>query len=448
MFPRLLTTVGAPKVINFLHFAFVPIVFGLVYPKIQPYSLRLLWITFALLGAITLSAFVNASGIANIVLDYLLLAEPFLFLIAIVSIPWSQASINRFRLWLLLFAFVNVGMAYYQWFVLGEINDGVKGIYVDQGAGHHIAGAVALSAAIYFLVDFPPVGSRWLRVALGVAVAASFVPVVVFTDAKQAILAFLLALPIMILLTLLNFSKTNNITKIFVYMVVTVVMVGVTIHLGNTVLPGIKNWTSNIDLSREGLEQKFSIFSLLAQHYTSPVSWLVGLGPGHTVGRLGLMMPDYGTYLRPWGVTTSDIVQEVRRVKEANYVTNSKTGSSVWSLTFTWAGVWGDLGLLGLGTYLSLWFVVLRRFCLDDLSRFLVITILVFGVVFDWIEEPGYVLFIMALIGLRWQERRSKGIRTHHKPPRNLLSSGPHNVGAATRPVSAQRLRDGEHRNA
>jgi hypothetical protein len=440
MFPRLLTTVGAPKVINFLHFAFVPVALALVYPKMQSYSFKLLSMTLALLGAITLSAFVNTTGLANIVLDFLLLAEPFFLLIAIISIRWSQQSIKRFRLWLLLFAFINVGMAYYQWFVLGDVNDDVKGIYVDMGAGHHIAGAVALSAAAYFLVDFPPIGSRWLRVALGVVVAATFVPVVVFSDTKQAILVFLLSLPILILLTLLNVSKVSNLGKIFCYLAIAVVGVGIAKELGDTVLPGIKHWTTNTDLTMEGLKQKFSVFSIIIQHYSSPLNWLVGLGPGHTVGRLGLMIPDYRAYLLPWGVSTSDIVKEITKIKQANYVTSSKTGSSVWSMTFTWAGVWGDLGLLGLGTYLSLWLVVLRRFCLDDLSRYLLITILVFGIVFDWIEEPGFLLFIVALIGLRWQELQSRERMSYQKRLREFHLAGPRNAEATAHPVSSDQL--------
>jgi hypothetical protein len=80
MFPRLLVAMGAPKIVNFLHFVFVPAVFVLVYPRIlrQPYCLKLLSIMLALLGVITLSAFMNGARLLNITLDFLLLAEPFL----------------------------------------------------------------------------------------------------------------------------------------------------------------------------------------------------------------------------------------------------------------------------------------------------------------------------------------------------------------------------------
>ena len=119
MFPRLFAAMGAPKIVNFMHFAFIPAIFCLAYPRIQPYCYKLLTITFVLFGAITLSAFVNESGFINIVLDFLLLAEPFLLLMIIVAFPWSRTSVERFRNWLLLFAFVNSALAYFQWFVLG-----------------------------------------------------------------------------------------------------------------------------------------------------------------------------------------------------------------------------------------------------------------------------------------------------------------------------------------
>jgi len=105
---------------------------------------------------------------------------------------------------------------------------------------------------------------------------------------------------------------------------------------------------------------------------------------------------------------------------------------------FSWAGVWGDLGLLGLIVYLALWFTVLRNFCPDDMSRFFVLCIMVFGVVFSWMEEPGYMLFVVALVGLRWQEYQSRESRkgpVYQKLLRERLLAGPYEVGASARPL-------------
>jgi hypothetical protein len=50
--------------------------------------------------------------------------------------------------------------------------------------------------------------------------------------------------------------------------------------------------------------------------------------------------------------------------------------------------------------------VVWRRFCFDDISRFLVLTPLVFGLIFTQMEEPGYMCYVTTIIGLRWQQRQ------------------------------------------
>ena len=80
----------------------------------------------------------------------------------------------------------------------------------------------------------------------------------------------------------------------------------------------------------------------------------------------------------------------------------------MFALTFSWAGIWGDLGLLGLGVYLYLWFLVWQQLCLDNISKLLLLNSLVLGAIFSWLEEPSYMLFIVSLIGLQWHESRLK----------------------------------------
>ena len=61
---------------------------------------------------------------------------------------------------------------------------------------------------------------------------------------------------------------------------------------------------------------------------------------------------------------------------------------------------------MGLSTYLCVASIVWRRLCQDNLSKFLMLNVLVHGFIFSQMEEPGYMLFVAALIGLQWQERR------------------------------------------
>lgn len=396
MFSRVLTATGAPAILDFFHFIVVPLVFVLLCLVTRPQILDAVAGMFAFGTVILVSALVNSAGMVNAVLEFLLLAEPFLLLLAIFSVQWSSSSIKQFRFWLLFFVGVHVALAFSQRFVLGLTGDDVKGVFLDMEAGHHVAGAVALSAAVYFFVA-PPIKSMWFRVAVAVLCAA----VVVLSDAKQIIAVFLVSL------LALGFIKWRNVGTVFRYMAILTAAAGATVLSAITIFPRLTDWT-RMDQIIAGLQQKSTVFPIIASFYNSPLNWLFGLGPGHTIGRLGWLLPDYSQYLRPLGATSSPVTQAILRANETNWLSNPETGSSVWSLMFSWAGVWGDLGLVGLATYLLLWWFVWRKFCLDDLSKFFLITILVFGITFSWMEEPGYMLFVVSLIGLRWQEYQSR----------------------------------------
>lgn len=409
MLSRILVGMGAPAAFNFLHFIFVAAIFGLLYPKVRSHLLGFLIGMWVLLGVVVVSALINGAGAINVVLDYLLLIEPFLLLLAIVGMRWSHLSTKYFSFWLLLFAVINVALAFFQHFVLGLNADGVKGLYLDMGAGAHVAGAVALSAALYFLIYFP-LRSMWLRATFAISSSS----VAILADAKQVMAVFLLSLLVLMVI------KWKYIGAILRNLAILVAAAGITAWMADTVFPALSVWST--DEVRAGLEQKLSVFSIITSYYDSPLNWFIGLGPGHTVGRLGQLLPSYLEYLQPLGATTFPVTGAALGAQQTNWISNSVTGSSMWSLLFSWAGVWGDLGLLGIGTYVLLWLLVWRKFCLDDVSRFLLINILIFGAVFDWMEEPNYTLFIIALIGLRWQEHLQKRRgRTGRKHPKRVL---------------------------
>jgi hypothetical protein len=85
----------------------------------------------------------------------------------------------------------------------------------------------------------------------------------------------------------------------------------------------------------------------------------------------------------------------------------------MFSPLFGWAGIWGDLGFLGLATYLWLGWLVWQKLCLDDFSKFLLLTIVVNGLILSQMEEPGYMLYIAMIIGLQWQEQRISSLSNH-----------------------------------
>jgi hypothetical protein len=144
----------------------------------------------------------------------------------------------------------------------------------------------------------------------------------------------------------------------------------------------------------------------LPTFYKSALNWLIGLGPGHTVGRLGgWMVWEYKSLLAPLGLTTSKASVAVWSATNASWLGNK---SSWFSPLFGWAGIWGDLGFAGLGTYLYLWWTVWKKACIGDLSKFFTLTILVYGFIMTQIEEPGYMLYMTGIIALCWQTQQQR----------------------------------------
>lgn len=403
MFPRLVTAMGAPKVINFLHFFFIVVVFLLVIlHKVERRNFQFFFALALLFLVIFLSAVINGAGIINVLLDFLLLSEPFLLFLAIINIPWSQVSIKRFRFYLLAIVFLHVCIVYFQYLVMGLSGDEVEGLFLYMGAGCHLAGVVALTAALYifFAIKAWPL---WLRATVAILCSV----VVIFSDTKQAIAVFLFSAIVLLLLRVGNFRKMAR------YLALIVIGTAIVIVGARTFYPALGVWIS-IDLLSEGLSQKFSVVPIIISFYDSALNWVFGMGPGHTVGRLGWLMPQYYQYLEPLGATISPVTGSVWIAHQGHYMSHSITGSSMFSLFFSWSGIWGDLGIAGLLVYLYLWYLVWKKVCIDDLSRFLVITILVLGGIFSWMEEPGYMLFVICIIGIRWQEIRGLDV-THSK---------------------------------
>jgi hypothetical protein len=131
----------------------------------------------------------------------------------------------------------------------------------------------------------------------------------------------------------------------------------------------------------------------------------VGLGPGHTVGRLGgWLIKENWNILGPLGATVHPLSNDMWLEVYQNWIALEST---MFSPFFGWAGLWGDLGLLGLGIYLYLGWTVWHYLCPDDLSKFLLLSVAGFGLIFTQMEEPGFMLYSAFLIGTRWHEQQS-----------------------------------------
>lgn len=411
-FPRILESAGAPSAINFAHFIIVPFccLLVIVTAKTKNHSQiqlvrNILVGLFVLLSVATASAVLNSTGVVNLALSFLILGEPFLLLVAIISVPFSRESFNRFRGWILSFAGIHLTTALGQWVLLATgilkhkemtVADNVQGVFYLSGAGHVVGASVSISFALYFLSSekrSPPV----IRILVFLAAIYQLL----LADAKQALLVWLMAWAIFILL------QAKDLTKIIKY-------VGSATATGLILLWCIQNltlfrafntWIRPGLYGPDGLatQLKLQAFHIIPGFYESLLNWFFGLGPGHTVSRLGgWFLKDYWGLLGPLGATTNPATAAVWKAwRDVSWL-----DSSFFSPLFGWAGIWGDLGFLGLATYLYLAYLVWHYICRSDFSRFIVLTVLCFGTVFTQMEEPGYMLFIACLLGLQWHEQR------------------------------------------
>ncbi|WP_017658849.1 hypothetical protein [Baaleninema simplex] len=416
-FSRILDSAGAPSTINFLHFAAVP--FACVVALLQTrtknrYQLTITWMLlaglWALLSVMFASAIVNNAGIINIIFSFLLLGEPFLMLLALVCVPLCERSLHKFRVWLIRFGFANLIFAYGQWFlfvILGRHPkpgnpDYIQGVFYHSGAGHVVSASVSMTFGLYYLVSAKSV-PLWIRV---VTALATFQHMLI-ADAKQVLLAFLGGGALLLV------TKLKNVGEAIKYIGITVIFLLVFAWCVENVpaFGAFQTWARPEIYGPDGeaTRLKTAAIRIIPTHYESWLNWLFGLGPGHTVSRLGgWMLAAYWHLLGPLGATRHIASGQVWGAVGASWLGNQ---SSMFSPLFGWAGIWGDLGWLGLIAYLYLAWVVWNYVGVDDLSRFFLSSVFIFGLIFSQMEEPGYMLFVAIMVALRWQETENKKVK-------------------------------------
>ncbi len=405
----------APSILNLAHFAVVPFVLGIILFTSRAKDHKQIAIAYSLilglfifLVAVLASALWHNTGLINAIVSFMMLCEPFIFLLAIICIPMSAASVKRIKKWLIWSVVINFVLAAVQKPLIdaGKLyangfngTDGCGGVFFVSGAGNYVSASVSVAFALYFFTNqktFPV----WIRI---MAIVAAFWQIL-FSDSKQLLLAYLIAWGLLILVSSKDFTKTIKLLSaiaIFGY--------GFLWCVQN--LEAFAAFTAWVRPELYGPDgeawyAKFYSVRFILSHYQSSLDWLFGLGPGHTVSRLGAwFLKDYWFILGPLGATTSSIGQEAIEFVNSFWLC---LGSSLFSPIFGWAGIWGDLGLFGLGAYLFLSYLVWRHFGLNDSLKITLLAVTVMGFIFTQMEEPGFMLFIALILGLSWQEQRLK----------------------------------------
>ena len=404
---------GAPSILNLAHFVIVPFVMGIVLCTSRAKDRNQIAIAYSFLLGLSIflvtvvaSALLNNAGLINAIVNFMMLGEPFMFLLAIVCIPMSHQSITQIKKWLIWSALINFLLAAVQKPLIdagklyaGGFNgtDGCGGVFFVSGAGNYVSASVSIAFALYFFTNektFP------LLIRLAVILAAFWQ--ILFSDSKQLLLAYALAWGLLILLNTKNIAKTIKLLSALVI-------------VGSGFLWCVENleafaaftaWARPELYGPDGeawYAKFYSVRSILSD-YQSLLNWLFGLGPGHTVSRLGVwFLKDYWSILGPLGASTTPIGRDAIQFVNSFWLCYS---SSLFSPVFGWAGIWGDLGLLGLGTYLFLAYLAWQHFCLDDSLKVTLLAVFVLGFIFTQMEEPGFMLSIAFMLGLPWQEQR------------------------------------------
>jgi hypothetical protein len=409
---RIIATTIRFSLLNLFHFVLVPAVCVIVLSTTRIRNPQQIAICksfvmglFILFGVTIASAFWNHAGLINAVASFMMLGEPFMFLLAMICLPISMQifmKMKHFLYWSVLINFV-LAAAQKPLIDAGRINaqgldgtDGCGGVFFLSTAGGYVSASVSLVFAMYFFRD--QTKPLWLRVIVSLAALWQLL----FSDSKQLLFAYGVGWFLLILVTSKDIVKTLKL----VIGLLLIIFIGTWCA---TNLPEFKGYTSwaRPELygpNGEAWYSKFYSIGLILKLYQSPLNWLLGIGPGHSVSRLGgWFLKDYAAILGPLGSTTTNVGQATTEFSQSFWLTN---GSTMFSPFWGWVGIWGDLGLLGLGAYLYLAYLTWRHFCWNGILKVTILNVFVLGLIFTQMEEPGYMTFIAFVLGLSWHARR------------------------------------------
>ena len=252
-----------------------------------------------------------------------------------------------------------------------------------------------MAFALYYLASARNI-ALWIRILV---FFTAFYALVI-ADAKQVLLVWFVSFFILFLFNLNDLKKTLQYAVLIILSVYFFFWAIQNIEF----LHAFNAWLRPELFGPQGEATQLKLVSLeiIPSYYQSFLNWLFGLGPGHSVGRLGgWMLPKYWNIFEPLGATIHPASEAVFSTWRGHWL-----DSSFFSPLWGWAGIWGDFGLIGLGAYLYLGWLVWKNLCRDNFSKFILLTVVVNGFIFTLMEEPGFMLFVAFLIGLKWHEIR------------------------------------------
>ncbi len=408
---RILATTVRFSLLNLLHFVLVPLVCAIALsttrikdPKQIALCRSLMLGLLALFASTIFSALWNHAGLINAIASFMMLGEPFIFLLAMCCLPISSEIFLKMKNLLYWSVLINFVLAALQKPLIdaGKIQaqglngtDGCGGVFFVSVAGGYVSASVSITFAMYFFLD--KTQPLWLRIVVPSAALWHLL----FSDSKQLLLAYGVGWFLFIILTSKNILNTLKLVTSLVF----VVFIGFWCATNIEAFSPYLAWARPELYGSDGQAwyAKFYSIRLILKAYQSPLNYWLGLGPGHTVSRLGgWFLKDYAAILGPLGSTTTNIGQATAEFTDQFWLTKAST---MFAPFWGWVGIWGDLGYFGLGSYLYLAYLAWQNFCWNGILKVTILNVFALGFIFTQMEEPGYMIFIAFMLGLSWQER-------------------------------------------
>ncbi len=385
-FSRLLVSLGMPSIINQIHLVIILIIFAFTFTRVELVkNIGLLFLIFSFFVLNILSSLFNDISLVAGLLNFVILCEPFLLLYILLLL---KKEINYYYLYNFLVSFFIMNLIFVIIQSLLYHNpDKIQGVLLNMGNGAHV---VSASMAIIAIVLFQMTKNNIVKISVYMLVF--FVTIV--ADAKQVVVVFGLA-------TLsLFFYKTRIYIKLI--LILAAVSLVFMLNIIHSFLPAYGVWIDNgLDIISEGFILKYNIFIELYNN-GDIFNSLIGFGPGQTVSRLAMMISDY-PILYNFGITDSPLYKHIYDLQESHYLTNVTTGSSMFTLMFSWSGIYGDLGVLGLVNYLGIIMYIYMQYANSTSSKYVLIISFLFGSISLWFGESIYMITLMIAIVLLYK---------------------------------------------
>ena len=396
-FSRSLVALGFPGILNHLHYLIVLIVFLLNHRSIINTETNFKSNVLLLFFLIIVSSFYNFVSISNLIIYSLIILEPFLVILIILSFNFDENKIKKLTNILIFFAILNTFVAIFQYLILGYRVDFVQGIFLGLGTGAHTTAAFSATAALYLYFSNIDI-SNLKKILLVIFLSTP----TILGSANQIILIFTIVLSFYLLYQILTQKKLKNFYIFLVWC--SVVFVGFN-YVTQT------QWYSNVTTGREiydiidAIIYKYKVFAFLSEDFDF-FNYLIGLGPGHGTSRLALMIPNY-SFL---DFSSTGVAQKIISIGNESYLNHPITGSSIFSLVFFAPGLYGEIGLLGSLMYLYIW-IKINKFSIHNKIVFIFIMIIIaLGSIYQWPEEPAFMIYISSFIAIQIAQTKTKKI--------------------------------------